>query len=528
MAKSYRRPFIGAKGTGPLIGGMRTSARLLTIVAASLPLATPSPAMQTQATRAAMPVPAAADIHWYVIAADNGDKVGFAWRQIVETPAGREVIDHSQVRLRDTGGVDSSPRGTSRGVVQRIVQRSVTRLDRAGRVLSISDSSQMGLIQSSVEVRVSGDAAEVVRVAQGDRRTLRVPLPAGTRFDGGEGLLPGWDMRATPRLEFSNFNMVSMAPERVVMTPVNGGAPDAEGQIAVLRTRYDGQELRAVARLLLDRDGRIVSITQPMFGTHITTRTTDRATAMRPHQPYQAMQNAMVRAPYRVPDNAVFGHLRFRFSFQGGVEFPFPQTGEQRVRMDGEQVVLDICQTCGPGLATDPATLADARRPTPWLQSDHPRLIALAMPVARMQVSETRKMELLLSRAIPLIPRVDYGGHFSALEALERRAGDCTESAVLLAALGRAAGIPTRVVSGLTYSRVPILGMSNAFMPHSWVVAYVDGRWKSFDLALERFDSSHIALTIGDGDARSIMAASQLASLLRWEAMMEVRRRPAA
>ncbi|HTU10249.1 MAG TPA: transglutaminase domain-containing protein [Allosphingosinicella sp.] len=507
---------------------MRKAAVLLTIVAASALAAAQAPATQAERMRAAMPTAGIGEISWYVIAADNGDRVGFAWRQIVRTPEGREVIDHSQVRLRDTGGNEPSPRGSNRSMTQRITERSVTRLDRSGRVVSISDSSQMGLIQSSVEVRVSGDVAEVTRVAQGDRRTLRVPLPPGTRFDGGEGLFADWDMRAQPRLEFSNFNIVSMAPERVVIAAVNGGAPDAEGRIALLRTRYDGQELRAVARLQLDRQRRIVSISQPMFGTHITTRTSDRETALRPHQPYQAMQNAMVRAPYRVPDEAVFGHLRFRFSFQGGVEFPLPQTGEQRVRTEGEQVVVDICQTCGPGLATDAASLADARRPTPWLQSDHPRLIALAMPVARMQVSETRKMELLLSRAMPLIPRVDYGGHFSALEALDRRAGDCTESAVLLATLGRAAGIPTRVVSGLTYSRVPILGTANAFMPHSWVVAYVDGRWKSFDLALERFDSSHIALTVGDGDARSIMAASQLASLLRWETMVEVRRRPAA
>jgi hypothetical protein len=314
----------------------------------------------------------------------------------------------------------------------------------------------------------------------------------------------------------------------VVIAPLNNGVRDADGNVSVLRTRYDGADLRAVARLLLDREGRILAVSQPMFGTHITTRLTDRAAAMRPHRPYQVMQNAMVRAPYRVPDESVFGHLRFRFSFRENVQFPLPQTGEQRVRAEGDQVVVDICPGCGPGLATDAASLADARRPTAWMQSDHPRLIAIAMPVARMQVSETRKMELLLSRALPLIPRVDYAGHFSALEALNRRSGDCTESAVLLAALGRAAGIPTRVVSGLTYSRVPILGAANSFMPHSWVVAYVDGRWKSFDLALMRFDSSHIALTVGDGDPRSIMAATQLASLLGWEAMMEVRPRPAA
>ena len=64
-------------------------------------------------------------------------------------------------------------------------------------------------------------------------------------------------------------------------------------------------------------------------------------------------------------------------------------------------------------------------------------------------------------------------------------------------------------------------------MPHSWVLAYVDGEWKSFDAALERFDSTHIALVVGDGDARSIEAANQLASLLEWQSMTEVRVRPA-
>ena len=56
----------------------------------------------------------------------------------------------------------------------------------------------------------------------------------------------------------------------------------------------------------------------------------------------------------------------------------------------------------------------------------------------------------------------------SALEAITRRAGDCTEAAVVLAALGRSAGIPTRVVNGLVYSRMRYHGVRTAFMPHSW------------------------------------------------------------
>ena len=136
-------------------------------------------------------------------------------------------------------------------------------------------------------------------------------------------------------------------------------------------------------------------------------------------------------------------------------------------------------------------------------------------------------MEMLIQIATPIIRKVDFAGHFSALETLERRSGDCTESAVLLAALGRAAGIPTRVANGLAYSRARYHGVSNVFMPHSWTLAWVEGRWRSFDLALDTFDSSHIALTIGDGDARSVSAASQLAGLLRWESMTEVRTAPA-
>lgn len=478
-------------------------------------LAASASALMAQSAAPA-PAPQPGDLLWYTITADTGARVGRSTRQTVETPEGRQVIDESEIRLREEGDPE-----------QRIIERSVTRLDPSGRVVSISDSSQMGLVRSTVELRIDGDMVEITRTADRDRRTTRVPLPPGIRFDGGEGLLPGWNMRTTPRLEFGNFNVASMGPERVVIVPLNNGAANADGLISVLRTRYDGADLRAVARLELDPRGRIVAITQPMFGTHITTRVADRTTALRAFRPYQPMQNAMMRAPYRVPNESIFGHIRYRFSFRDGVEFPLPQTGEQRVRTDAGQVIVDICQTCGPGLPTDAATLADARRPTAWLQSDHQRLREIAAPIAHMQITDTRKMEMLLARAVPLMPRVDYsGGHVSALEAIRRRAGDCTEAAVVLAALGRAAGIPTRVVSGLAYSRVPILGAANAFMPHSWVLAYVDGHWKSFDMALERFDSAHIALTIGDGDARQIMAASQLASLLNWEAMAEIRPRP--
>ncbi|MCA1748783.1 MAG: transglutaminase-like domain-containing protein [Sphingomonadales bacterium] len=345
-------------------------------------------------------------------------------------------------------------------------------------------------------------------------------------FDSGAWLLETWNPDSDPPLEFENFNLGAMAVERMVIEAVAGASPGGEGLRPLVRRSYDGEHLRAIARLTVDAEGRIVEVTQPMFGTNIVFRLTDRETARQLQEPYQLVQGALVRAPYRIPASAMDGHIRYRFRFAPGMAFPVPETGEQRAASDGVAVTIDICAGCGPGLASDEESLAAARRATAWLQSDHPRLRDIGAPVGFLPITDAEKMELLRRTARPYLDEIDFAGHFSALEALDRGAGDCTESAVLLAALGRAAGIPTLVASGLVYSRASYHGVTNSFMPHSWTLAFVDGEWRSFDLALDTFDSTHIALTIGDGDARSIFAASQLASLLEWEAMTEVRPQP--
>ena len=460
----------------------------------------------------------AAGPSYYAIVAEGGATIGFASHEVRQGSEGAETVDRYEIRLQELDQAEV-----------RVSGETIARQDSAGRTIWIGEYAQTGAGWSRTEARIADGRAEISFRSRVQRRTLNLPLPPAVRFDNGAGLLRGWRPQATPRLEFEDFNVGEMAVERVVIEVVPGGAPDAQGRIAVLRKRYDGRELRAVARLLLDREHRILSVTQPMFGTSITIRPTSRDNALRRRAPYSVLRNAMLPSPFRISVPALQGHIRYRFGYRDRIVFPLPETGEQRVAAapgaPGE-IVVDICAACGPGLPTDAAALAGALRPTAWLQSDHPRLRAIAAPVARRPVSDTRKMEMLGQRVRTLLPRIDFVGHFSALETLSRRAGDCTEAAVLLAALGRAAGIPTRVASGLVYSRERYHGVGNAFMPHSWVLAYVDGGWRSFDAALERFDSTHIALTVGDGDARSIGAASQLASLLLWQGMSEVRARP--
>lgn len=464
---------------------------------------------------AAAQPPAGERTAWRVIVAEDGAIVG----TIAETRSadGRETAVEQRVILQERGD-SATP----------LVERTVTRRGADGEVESIVRERQAGRATTTISARIRGGRAEI------ERRTSSAPpyratltLPPDIRFDGGMGLLAGWDRRATPELAFSTLNIEAMAVERVLLSPAPAATALPPGHAALLRRTLEGDSPRGVQLLIVGPDNRVAETRQPMFGSAMSIRVATPEEAQRPLVPHRPLTRAMTSSPFRLTRSALSGRIRYRFSFRDGIAFPLPTTGEQRLTFAEGTATLTVCADCGPGLATDPAALAAARQPTAWIQSRDPAIQALADPVRFRAYSDDRRMELLVQIAERQLRGIDFAGHFSAVEAIARRRGDCTESAVILAALGRALGIPTKVASGLVYSRSTYHGASNIFLPHSWVLAYVGGRWRSYDSALGAFDASHIALTISDGDARSIAAANQLAGLLVWQTIEEVRRPPA-
>ena len=87
-------------------------------------------------------------------------------------------------------------------------------------------------------------------------------------------------------------------------------------------------------------------------------------------------------------------------------------------------------------------------------------------------------------------------GYATALETLASKQGDCTEHAVLVAAMCRALGIPARMACGI----VLIPGSKDLFGPHAWVEAFIGGKWVGLDAAMKGYDATHIALMVGDGE----------------------------
>ena len=87
------------------------------------------------------------------------------------------------------------------------------------------------------------------------------------------------------------------------------------------------------------------------------------------------------------------------------------------------------------------------------------------------------------------------------MEVARSKQGDCTEHAVLTAALCRAAGIPAKVASGLAYVS-QWQNVSNGFGGHAWTQAYIGNKWINLDATRINPENpaGYILLGFGNGD----------------------------
>lgn len=112
-------------------------------------------------------------------------------------------------------------------------------------------------------------------------------------------------------------------------------------------------------------------------------------------------------------------------------------------------------------------------------------------------------------------------GFASASDTARSRAGDCSEHAVLLAAMLRADGIPSRGVTGLVYVD-EFLGETGIFGYHMWTQALLEVNgtptWVDLDAAIDdthAFDATHIACSLATfADSETIEAFQAIIPLL--------------
>lgn len=173
----------------------------------------------------------------------------------------------------------------------------------------------------------------------------------------------------------------------------------------------------------------------------------------------------------------------------------FPQSPLQTVtRVAADTVEISVVSSlkvdpADPGMKTEIPPGREMIDPNIWLDYTAPsveRLTGLVFP------DESENDPLRIGKILEnfvhknIKPGDDATAFASASETAVSLRGDCTEYAVLLAAMARAKGIPSRVVLGLVYTQLatPDRQKSGAMAFHMWTELYIDGAWIPFDATL--------------------------------------------
>ena len=373
----------------------------------------------------------------------------------------------------------------------------------AGKPVAFHSASRLSDSETTIDGTLRGSTIDVTTRTGGDTRQRRMPWPHGALLPEGlrqaalrAGLKPGTHYRA---LSFQPSSLDAIEVASTIHAPEDVDLPDGHMMLSRIEQTLAIPGAPMKTRAWVDADQTIYKLTMPVMGVDLTLLACDRACATAPNQPSDVFARTLVHSPRPLTRTELAGTLRYTLTPRAHTAaLALPQTDEQRVASEGMASVVTVGGSGEPRDETPPR--ADDFQPNDWLQSDAPEVVRLARravgdardPLQRMQRIETFVRHYIRNKNLDV-------GYASALEVARKPEGDCTEHAVLVAALGRTLGIATRVVDGLAYAP-GFAGKDQVFVPHAWAQAWVDSRWQSFDAALSGFDAGHIALSIGNGD----------------------------
>ncbi len=238
---------------------------------------------------------------------------------------------------------------------------------------------------------------------------------------------------------------------------------------------------------------------------------TTKAEAMKRGAPPEMFLQTMIRADRNVPRGAKVTTYRLATTESDGVRAKLPtlpstamQTFE---RIDDYSGTVTVRRADWDELKSRPAgevpeALDQYLQASSVCDSGDRKIRRLALRAAPRDdapMVKARKLREFVTEYITA-KGMDVG-FATASEVAANRAGDCTEHSVLLAAMGRAAGVPARGVGGLVGIPGGVRDDANGRMEfgfHMWTQVYIHGQWVDIDAAMRQTecDTTHIAITL--------------------------------
>lgn len=397
---------------------------------------------------------------------------------------------------------------------------------REGKPLRFESRTKISGIEN-VQIGVIGadGKLEVTTEVGGAKQVHSLAWPQGALLAEGlrlveekHGLTPGTRYKT---IAFQAENLEAVEVDSRVGARETIDLPDGKRELVRIEQMIALGDAPTKTVSWVEADSSVRKLLVPMMGYELTMLACSKACATAPNQASDILVGTMLVAPRALTADERAKGMRILVSATdaSGEALRFATTDEQQFSAAaGGKAELRIAPASA-GTSREGKPSAADTQPNDWLQSAAPEIIKLAHEGAGDAKAPAVQMQNLEDFVRRFIRTKDLSvGYASALEVAKNPEGDCTEHAVLLAALGRALGIPTRVVDGLVYID-HYAGKTNVFVPHAWAQAWVDGRWRSYDAALQGFDAGHVALSTGSGDPWRFYAGFSTLGRVRVEAI---------
>jgi len=441
-----------------------------------------------------------------------------------------QITDQVQWMALFLAGKKSGHATTQRSVLNNIVTTTVTmqmQINRGGSVISMKSIEQSvettdGQALSFSSVTEQGADSVVINgivssagildieiISSGQKLTQQQTWnPQYLLYEGQrllavkQGSVPG----SKYQYQAYMIGALQVAPTKVVIGETK--ALDLMGAVQSL-TEVSQQMLMGDSYMqmtaYMDQNMELKKVIMPMMGSSMEMIASTEQYALSPNQPSDFFTATFTRSPLAISPKQAQDTLQYSIHIDSDSEkVRFPSTAEQLVSRVNGATQLTISPLKGdvgsyPYLGKDRAVI-EYLQPNRWVQSDNQQIITLAKQAVEDSRTATAAAKNIERFVRSYISEKNLSvGYASAVEVLKSRQGDCTEHALLLTAMLKAVGIPARVATGLAYVD-NFAKERQTFVPHAWAQAYIEGQWRSYDAALNGFDSGHILLGFGDGD----------------------------
>ncbi|MBI3834271.1 MAG: transglutaminase domain-containing protein [Planctomycetes bacterium] len=427
----------------------------------------------------------------------SGGKVGYAHTTM--TREGDSIVCASKFSMT-LGRVDSP-------VKIEMTQSTTESLE--GAPITFGNEMNASIMKTVMRGDFKDGKVNIVNSQYGMEQTQTFDYPRGAVMTWGSlrenlirGLKPGtkytlqtyapelrYDAAIPAAYEIGNWEKL---PEKVAKASGAG-----RGQKVTVKMEAPMGSLEMVSWVDADGDPLFSKLPMPGLGDLEVVRST-QAAAMADFVAPEFFMKSTIKSPRKL-DRAKIESITYRLKAAGDALNDLPETDMQHVVKKGDGFVDLLVtrqkhskepQASAHATPLSSEQLAEFIEPNLMINTKDPKLIELAKEAGKGEKDPYKLADNLRRFVTDYVENKSLNiGFATASEVARTKEGDCSEHGVLLAALARLNGLPSRVAVGIAY--VPFFGNADdIFGYHMWTEVYIDGKWIDIDAALRETDCS--------------------------------------